>query len=89
MAQRHIDNITSILTVLGEYTSQISDVPAEPFGMLACIDVRNFINDAGIPAVNFGPGDLQDPHTFNEKIEIQQLVDCIKILFFAMKELLG
>jgi succinyl-diaminopimelate desuccinylase len=76
-------------TVLRKYTSQISGVPTEPFGMLASTDVRNFINDAGIPAVNFGPGDLQDPHTFNEKIEIRQLVDCIKILFFAMSELLG
>jgi len=78
-----------LATVLRKYSSQISGVPIEPFGMLASTDVRNFINDAGIPAVNFGPGDLQDPHTFNEKIEIRQLVDCIKILFFAMRELLG
>ena len=78
-----------LATVLRKYTSQISGVPTEPFGMLASTDVRNFINDAGILAVNFGPGDLQDPHTFNEKIEIRQLVDCVKILFFAMKELLG
>jgi succinyl-diaminopimelate desuccinylase len=78
-----------LATVLRKYSSQISGVPIEPFGMLASTDVRNFINDAGIPAVNFGPGDLQDPHTFNEKIEIRQLVHCIKILFFAMRELLG
>jgi succinyl-diaminopimelate desuccinylase len=78
-----------LATVLRKYSSQISGVPIEPFGMLASTDVRNFINDAGIPAVNFGPGDLQDPHTFNEKIEIRQQVDCIKILFFAMRELLG
>jgi succinyl-diaminopimelate desuccinylase len=78
-----------LATVLRKYTSQISGIPEEPFGILASTDVRNFINDAGIPAVNFGPGDLQDPHTFNEKIEIRQLVDCIKILFLATKELLG
>lgn len=77
-----------LATVLRKYAAQISGVSTEPFGMLASTDVRNFINDAGIPAVNFGPGDLQDPHTFNESIEIQQLVDCTKILLLAMSELL-
>jgi succinyl-diaminopimelate desuccinylase len=78
-----------LATVLRKYSSQISDVPIEPFGTLASTDVRNFINDAGIPAVTFGPGDPQDPHTFNEKVEIRQLVDCTKILVFAMREILG
>ena len=78
-----------LATVLRKYAAQISGVSTEPFGMLASTDVRNFINDAGIPAVNFGPGDLRDPHTFNESIEIRQMVDCIKILFSAIMELLG
>jgi len=76
-------------TVLRKYASQISGVSTEPFGMLASTDVRNFINDARIPAVNFGPGDLQNPHTFNESIEIRQIADCMKILLSAMTELLG
>jgi succinyl-diaminopimelate desuccinylase len=77
-----------LANVLRKHAAQISGISTKPFGMMASTDVRNFINDAGIPAVNFGPGDLKDPHTFNESIEIQQLVDCTKILLLAMSELL-
>jgi succinyl-diaminopimelate desuccinylase len=74
--------------VLRKYAARVSGVSTEPFGMLASTDVRNFIKDAGIPAVNFGPGDLKQPHTFNESIEIQQIVDCAKILLLSIGELL-
>jgi succinyl-diaminopimelate desuccinylase len=79
---------STIAQVLRKYAAQVSSVSKEPFGMVASTDVRNFINDAGIPAVNFGPGDIQQPHTFNESVEIQQVVDCAKILILSMAELL-
>ena len=74
--------------ILRKYAAEVSGVSKEPFGMLASTDIRNFINDAGIPGVNFGPGDLKQPHTFNESIEIQQILDCAKILLLSMGELL-
>jgi succinyl-diaminopimelate desuccinylase len=74
--------------ILRKYAAQVSGISKEPFGMLASTDVRNFIKDAGIPAVNFGPGDLKQPHTFNESIEIQQIQDCARILLLALAELL-
>jgi succinyl-diaminopimelate desuccinylase len=74
--------------ILRKYAAQVSGVSKEPFGMLASTDVRNFINDARIPAVNFGPGDLKQPHTFNESIEIQQIQDCARILLLSLAELL-
>jgi succinyl-diaminopimelate desuccinylase len=74
--------------ILRKYAAEISGVSKEPFGMLASTDIRNFINDAGIPGVNFGPGDLKQPHTFNESIEIQQILDCAKILLLSMGDLL-
>jgi len=79
---------STIAQVLRKYASQVSGISKEPFGMVASTDVRNFINDAGIPAVNFGPGDIQQPHTFNESIEVQQVIDCAKILILSMAELL-
>jgi succinyl-diaminopimelate desuccinylase len=74
--------------ILRKVAAQVSGASIEPFGMLASTDVRNFIKDAGIPAVNFGPGDLKQPHTFNESIEIQQIQDCARILLLALTELL-
>jgi DNA-binding XRE family transcriptional regulator len=32
-------------------------------------EYRNFINDAKIPAVTFGPGDVYQAHIFNESIK--------------------
>ncbi len=76
-----------IAKVLRKYAAQLSGISKEPFGTMYSTDVRNFINDAKIPAVTFGPGDVHQAHTFNESIEIQQIVDCVKILLLAMRDL--
>jgi succinyl-diaminopimelate desuccinylase len=56
-AQIPVDSVLD--NVLRKYAAQISGVSKEPFGMIASRDVRNFINDVNIPAVNFRPGDFQ------------------------------
>nr|WP_245809967.1 M20/M25/M40 family metallo-hydrolase [Halorubrum vacuolatum] len=43
---------------------------AAPWGMEAATDARNFVNDAGIPAVTWGPGDLDQAHTVDESIAL-------------------
>jgi succinyl-diaminopimelate desuccinylase len=75
--------------ILRKHAVQISGVLQEPCGTLFSSDVRNFINDAGIPAVAFGPGETRQAHSYNESIEIQQIVDCVKVLLLTVKELLG
>ncbi len=42
----------------------------EPWGIEAATDARNFVNDAGIPAVTWGPGDLDQAHTVDESIDL-------------------
>jgi succinyl-diaminopimelate desuccinylase len=86
-AETPVDSL--IANVLRKYAAQISGISAEPFGTIYSTDVRNFINDAKIPAVTFGPGDVQQAHTFNESIEIQQIVDCVRILLLAIRDLSG
>ncbi len=43
---------------------------AAPWGIEAATDARNFVNDAGIPAVTWGPGDLDQAHTVDESIAL-------------------
>ncbi len=43
-------------------------------------DVRNFIVDKGIPALNFGPGDFTVCHTPNEHVRLDELNSFAKIL---------
>jgi len=76
-----------IANVLRKYAAQISGASKEPFGTMYSTDVRNFIIDAKIPTVTFGPGDIRQAHAFNESIEIQQIADCVRILLLAIGDL--
>ncbi len=51
-------------------------ITGAPYGT----DMRNFVNDAGVPAVVFGPGSIKQAHKPDEYIEISQLVDAYNIL---------
>lgn len=60
------------LDVLGKKTS--------PRAFTAVSDLRYFIgNGAGIGA-NFGPGSINQAHSFDEGLEIDELVDAVKII---------
>ena len=74
--------------IISRHLAEVTGVSSEPCGMIASTDVRNFIIDAGIPAVNFGPGSLKEAHSFNESVSIQELVDCVEILARTAAELL-
>jgi len=51
-------------------------------------DVRNFIYDAGIPAVNFGAGDYRVCHQPNEFVTIDGLLACAKVVLGTAVDLL-
>jgi len=78
-----------LANVLRKYAAQVSGISQEPFGTVYSTDVRNLINDAKIQAVTFGPGDVRNAHTFDENIEIKQMVDCVKIMLLTINELCG
>jgi succinyl-diaminopimelate desuccinylase len=59
------------------------------FGMPVGTDARNFVNDARIPAVSWGPGDIKVAHSFDEFVEIDQLVTSTKVLCLAILDLLA
>jgi succinyl-diaminopimelate desuccinylase len=52
-------------------------------------DVRNFVNDGGIEAVTFGPGNVAECHCANERIEVRQLGLCARTLVRTAEKLLG
>jgi succinyl-diaminopimelate desuccinylase len=79
---------SQIAELVRRYSRSIAGAPAEPFGMLASTDVRNFVNDANIPAITWGPGSLEQAHTFNEYIEIRQVKMAIQVLLNVARDLL-
>jgi len=68
-------------------TEEVTGVYHEPAGTVASTDQRNFINDAGIPAISWGPG-WGKSHEQDEYVEISQVVDCAKILVLTIFDLL-
>lgn len=52
----------------------------EPRGLLAGTDMRLLVGRASIPTINFGPGDMSQGHAANERLEIDQYLDAVRIL---------
>ena len=48
-------------------------------GMTAWVDAA-FLNEAGIPAVCFGPGSIEQAHTADEWLDVQELHACADVL---------
>lgn len=60
------------------------EIWAVPYGC----DVRNFIYDADIPAVNFGAGDYRVCHQPNEFVEVDELMTCARVVMGTVVDLL-
>jgi acetylornithine deacetylase len=59
------------------------------FDGFAAVDDGAFLNQAGIPAITIGPGDLKLAHCHNEYVEIEELVDAAKIYALLIAEWCG
>ena len=58
----------------------VTGTPGEIYGAPFSSDVRNLVNDAGIEAVNFGPGNVAECHCANERVEVRQLEVAARII---------
>ena len=73
--------------VLREQSAAHADVPTDPFGVRASTDVRNFVNDADVEAVTWGPGDLSQAHTYDEHVDLAAAETGLRVLKAAVREL--
>ncbi len=74
--------------ILAREIEAVTGKEAEIWGTPYSTDVRNFINDAGIPAVTFGPGQIAQAHAFNEFVAIEDLVRGARIILGTAERLL-
>lgn len=52
-------------------------------------DIHVLVNDAGMEAVTFGPGDISHCHAIDERVSIRQLQAAAQTLFLVAAQLLG
>jgi acetylornithine deacetylase len=57
-------------------------------GMTAWVDAA-FLNEVGVPAVCFGPGDTAQAHTQDEWIDVREIRTCAKVLETFARGLVG
>lgn len=76
-----------IAEVVRRNTGEVTGFIHGPAGTVASTDQRNFIIDAGIPAITWGPG-WGKSHEQDEYVEIDQVMDCAKILVLTILDLL-
>jgi succinyl-diaminopimelate desuccinylase len=72
-----------------EHSAAVADASPEPWGIKASTDVRNFVNDADIPAITWGPGSLEQAHTVDEYIDLEAAETGMDVLHRAVTELLA
>jgi succinyl-diaminopimelate desuccinylase len=83
-----IDPSLPQVSLLCREVEEVTGKKAEIWGTPYSTDVRNLINDAGIPAVTFGPGEINQAHTFNESIAVDDLLHAVRVLLGVTAELL-
>ncbi|RLG91751.1 MAG: hypothetical protein DRO36_03535 [Candidatus Hecatellales archaeon] len=77
-----------IVRVVRKNLKQVCGYDTKPWGTPYACDARNLINDAGIPAIVFGPGDISNCHCIDEYIVLDEVVDAAKILALTALNLL-
>lgn len=68
-----------------EILGREAEVWGPPYGS----DMRNFVVDAGIPTINFGPGDFHVCHQPDEFVPVPDLLACAKVVMGTALDLLS
>ena len=84
-----IDDKSELPEVFRKHSDEVAGISKDPWGVTAATDVRNFINDEGIEAITWGPGAMDQAHTYNERIELGEVADGLEALLGASRELLS
>ncbi len=67
-----------LATSLGAAAQAATGRRPAPVGMLAWTDAHSFVDLAASEAVVFGPGHLRDAHRPDERVDLDEVVDCAR-----------
>lgn len=79
----------SIATALRKAGAAVLGAPPPVVGTPFASDVRNLVNDAGMEAVTFGPGDVSECHCPDERVELEQVDACARVLTQVVLDLMS
>jgi succinyl-diaminopimelate desuccinylase len=67
---------------------EVTGAPTEIYGTPYASDVRNLVNDAGMEAVTFGPGNVGECHCADERVSLKQVRDAALVTAKVASDLL-
>lgn len=79
---------THLAQVLRSHVDAVTGTLPDPWGIEAATDVRNFVNDAGMEAVTWGPGHLEQAHTVDECVDLRDAAAGLEVLKRTTEDLL-
>jgi acetylornithine deacetylase/succinyl-diaminopimelate desuccinylase family protein len=68
-----------VVAALRAAAGDVRGRPPDEVGFTGITDARFYTNDAGVPAVVFGPGSLTVAHTTNEQVAVDELVEGARV----------
>ncbi|MGH3025830.1 MAG: M20/M25/M40 family metallo-hydrolase, partial [Gaiellaceae bacterium] len=77
--------VCAALDAVEHVTGERHPTTGTPYGS----DVHKLVNDAGIPAITLGPGDIARAHAIDEHIEIDELTQGARVITLLASRLLG
>ncbi|GAB3326357.1 M20 family metallopeptidase [Haloplanus salinarum] len=83
-----IDVDSDLADVFREQSAEHADISPDPWGVKGSTDVRNFVNDADIEAITWGPGELGQAHTYDESVDPAEAAVGLRTLKASVRELL-
>lgn len=84
-----IPDDSELAEVFRAHSEAVAGVSTEPWGVKASTDVRNFVNDADVEAITWGPGDISQAHTYDEHVDLAHAADGYEALVRSLSDLFG
>lgn len=89
---KNFGNSTSIdapiVQIVKNYAEQIWDIDVLPAYQWASSDAK-FYRARGIPTIQYGPSNTEGIHSYNENVDIQDVLNANKIYLLSLCDLLG
>jgi succinyl-diaminopimelate desuccinylase len=73
---------------VADAVGEITGSPGKLYGTPFASDVGSLVNDAGIEAITFGPGNVAECHCADERVSIEQLRDAALVAAYVADGLL-
>jgi succinyl-diaminopimelate desuccinylase len=84
-----VDVSSSFVALMLQAVSDVRGVPASAWGAPFGSDGRFLVNEAGMEAVTFGPGRIDECHCADERVEIRQLEAAAAVVWRVITSVLA